>query len=74
MLEIPGRSTFPGQRLEDSLPFFWPIVERLEPVDGYPVLRSVTSFQQVAVAAFEFDSIRSLVRGRQQRLVSVLAD
>ena len=60
--------------LEVSFLLLWPSVKRLEPVDGHPVLRGVASLQQIAVAASGFDSIRSLVRRRQPRLVSVLAD
>ena len=73
-LSDPGRSSSPWQRLEVSLFLLWPRVKRLEPVDGHPVLRGVTSLQQVAVAAPGFDSIRSLLRRCQRRLVPVLAD
>ena len=73
-LSDPGRLSSPWQRLEVSLFLLWPSVKRLEPVDGYPVLRGVASLQQVAVAAPGFDSIRSLVRRRQRGHVPVLGD
>ena len=70
-----GPTTQAGRPLlgNGSLFLLWPSVKRLEPVDGYPVLRGVASLQQVAVAAPGFDSIRSLVRCCQRPLVPVLA-
>ena len=73
-LDDLGWSSSPWQRLGVSLLLLWPSVKRLEQVDGYPVLSGVAPLQQIAVAASGLDSIRSLVRRRQRRLVSVLAD